>query len=64
MNAQQIITKLTYAEVDSNLAADTQRMMRDERFDLSAAVASKDGKKIESAIAEAKRVAKMWGVEL
>jgi hypothetical protein len=64
MNAGQMITKLTYAEVDSNLAADAQRMMRDERFALSAAVESKDGDKIAAAMEEAKRVAAMWGVSL
>ena len=64
MNANQLITALTYAEVDGSIAIDTRRVIRDERFALTAAVNSGDGQLIKAAMAEAMRVAKMWGVEL
>lgn len=64
MNANQLATKLTFAEVDGALPSDTRKMMQDERFALSAAIRTGDGQKIKDAMAEAERVAKMWGVEL
>lgn len=62
MNATQLITQLELAEVSSEHAGDTRRMMRDERFALVAAVRSGDAKAIKDATIEAQRVAKMWGV--
>lgn len=64
MSAQRMINALTFAEVDSRYASDTRRMMRNERFRLQAALAGGDGAKISAAMAEALRVAAMWGVEL
>lgn len=64
MNAAQLITKLTNAETNHALAADTRRMMQQERFALTAAVQSGVGDKIKAATEEAQRVAKMWGVTL
>lgn len=64
MNAQQILTKLEFAEVNGSLEPDTRRMMQSERFAVKAAVESGDGRKIQAAIAEALSVADMWNVSL
>ena len=64
MNASQLVKKLTFAEVNASLAADTRRMMREERVSLQAALQSGDADKIKKAMDEAKRVAEMWGVSL
>ena len=64
MNANQIIAALTAAEVNAAYQPDTRRMMRDERFSVTAAAQSGDGQRISAAVAEARRVAEMWGVSL
>ena len=64
MNAAQMISKLEMIEVSSKIENDTRRMMRNERFALLAAVASRDGGKLKAAMAEAVKVADMWGVSL
>ena len=64
MTANQMITKLIHIEATGKHQPDTRRMMRDERFALTAACKSGDGRKIKDAMREARRVAKMWGVEL
>ena len=61
---RQLLAKLEFAEVNAKLQPDTRDMMRDERFALLAAIHSADGKIIASAMTEAQRVAKMWGVKL
>ena len=60
--AQQIITRLSRVEVSARYDAQTRRMMRDERVALTAAVQSRDQSRIRAAMAEAQRVAEMWGV--
>lgn len=64
MNANQIISALSFAEVSSQYDAETRRMMRDERETLTAAARSGDAVRISAAAEEARRVAKMWGVDL
>lgn len=64
MNANQIINALTFAEVSSQYEADTRRVIRAEREQLSAALQSGDKMKIGMALIEAKRVAEMWGVKI
>lgn len=64
MSAQQVVKALTFAEVDGSIAADARRVLRVEREQLTAAVRSGDGAKINAAKAEAERVAAMWGVRL
>ena len=51
---------LVSAEVDPTRAADTRRMLRNERFALAAALRSGDATKIAAARDEALRVAQMW----
>lgn len=62
MTIQRLIHRLTQAEVSARHDAQTRRMMRDERFALTAAVQSRDQARIRAAMAEAQRVAAMWGV--
>ena len=64
MSPAQVESRLEWSEVDGNYAADTRRMMRDERFSLQAALRSGDAAKIAAARDEAVRVAKMWGVKI
>lgn len=64
MNANQMIEKLTWAEVNNQYAPDCRRTIRDERMTLEAATRSGDAKKIDAAMTEARRVANMWGVDL
>jgi hypothetical protein len=64
MNANQLIEKLTWAEVNSQYAADCRKVIRDERMSLEVAVRSGDGARIKKATDEALRVANMWGVEV
>ena len=64
MTANQMLSKLAFAEVSATYSADTRRAIRDERTALAAAANSKDGPRIAAAMAEAKRVAEMWGVAL
>lgn len=64
MNATQMINILTFCEVDSSLAADCRAVLMQERIAVQAAAKSGDGAKIAAAMAEAQRVAKMWGVTL
>ena len=62
MNAQQVVNKLEWAEVDASLAPDCRRVMRDERQTLVVAMRSGDGARIKRALDEAVRVARLWGV--
>lgn len=63
MNAQQIITKLTWIEVSPEYAPDCRRVLREERFALMAAVKSGKAQEISAAMSEARRVCEMWGIE-
>lgn len=63
-DAQQLMTALTFAEVDATYDAQTRAMMRDERIALSVAMRGGDRRKIAAAMTEAQRVATMWGVEI
>ena len=64
MNASQMIAAMDWVEVSSEYEADTRRMILEERESLTAAVKSGDGTDIQAAMAEAQRVATMWGVDL
>jgi hypothetical protein len=64
MSASQIISALTWCEVDGKLTPVCRQVLRDERFALTAAVRSGDGADIAAAAKEAIRVAEMWGVRL
>lgn len=61
-SAHLLIARLTRTEVSPRYDAQTRRMMRDERFALTAAVHSRDRARILAAMAEARRVAAMWHV--
>jgi hypothetical protein len=63
-NAEQTITTLEWLEVDGRLAPDCRRVLQSERFALLAAVRSDDDERIERCLAEAVRVARLWGVRL
>lgn len=65
MNANQLIDALIRAELRLG-PGDTQYMIRKERMSLQVTLSHKNSapKHIADAIAEAKRVAEMWGVEL
>jgi len=60
MNANQMLKKLEYAEVDSRLARhpDYRRLLLDERLALKAA--AENGKGLDSAMRETQRVIAMW----
>jgi len=60
----RLLSRLERCEVNGSLAPDCRRVLRDERFALAAACRSGDGARIRSAVAEAIRVAEMWGVSL
>jgi len=62
MNAQQLIARLEWVEVDGSYAADCRRVMRDERMGLVVALQGGDGTRIAARLQEALRVARMWGV--
>lgn len=62
MTAAKLISQLTWAEVSSKYAPDCRRVIRDERIALTAA--AKANKGVREAMAEAIRVAEMWGVDL
>lgn len=64
MTANQLINRLTFAEVSADYEPDTRRMLLAERFAVQSAARSGDSQLIADAMAEAKRVAKMWGVKL
>ena len=60
----QLCTRLEFLEIDGDYAPDFRRLMRDERNRLVVAMRTGDGAKIKAAAEEARRVAKMWGVDL
>ena len=62
MNANQLISKLTWEEVTSK-DADRRRILRNERMNLQVAVKSGDAIRVGRALREAHDVAVMWGVE-
>lgn len=64
MNANQIVAKLTWEEVDGNNEPDMRRVLRDERMALQGAVQSGDPERVADATREARKVASMWGVQL
>lgn len=64
MTPTQILSSLEWHEVDSRLAPDCRRVLRNERFSLTIALRSHDGARIRAAADEAIRVAQMWMVPL
>lgn len=63
VSPSQLHTRLTQCEVDATLAPDCRETLRHERESLGLAMASGDGKRIQRAADEARRVARMWGIE-
>lgn len=68
MSPTRLCTELEWVEVLSRegkpvYPADMRRGLRDERVALTVALRTGNGNKIAAAAAEAKRVAKMWGLE-
>lgn len=66
LSAGQMIRRLTEIECAAEYAdqPDLRRVMRDERFALTAAVKAEHGGRIADCMAETVRVADMWGVDL
>lgn len=64
MSASQMTTAIEWLEVSSCYAPDCREVMRNERFQLVLAMRSGDAAKIDAAMIECERVAKMWGVDL
>lgn len=64
MNAGQLHTKLTYAELNPKYATDCRRIIREERIQLGLAMRTGDAARIKAAFEEALRVAEMWNVSL
>lgn len=64
VNAGQMHNRLTEIEVDGKYAPDCRRVLRGERESLAAAMQSGDAAAIKAAMDEARRVAKMWSVEI
>ena len=62
MNAQHALNSIEKIEVNGSIAIDARAAMRDERFAILAAIRKKQG--VGEAVAEANRVAKMWGLTL
>ena len=60
----RLLARLDWCEVDGALAPDARRVLRGERDLVSAAMRSRDPRAIARAVAEARSVARMWGVEL
>jgi len=66
MNATQLLNRLEWVEVDSQYATepDLRQIIREERYALTNAIRRGDGQQIQAAMAEARRVADMWHVDL
>lgn len=62
MSPADLCSALEWAEVSASYPADMRQVLRDERQSLAIALRSRDGAKIAAATAEAKRVARMWGL--
>lgn len=60
-----VLNELYWAEVGvPKLAPDARRVLVDERIRLEAALRSGDPERIREAEAEARRVARMWGLDV
>jgi len=64
MNAGQMLATLERVEVSADRAPDCRRIIGQERIALADALRSQDPQRIAAAMAEARRVAQMWGVQL